>query len=252
MDVYESLMERLGKDIQLREKRPGVLQLLAPLFHEDGDMLDIFLDTSPDPKQPIRISDHGMTLMRLSYSFELDTPNKERIFQRILAENGVSENGGVLYIDTFPAGLPSRLACFAQTVAKISSMQLYKRETIESLFMEILDEFVTSRLQAYHPRASMLPMSERSDLEVDYAFYLKPRPIYLFGVRDNTKARLAAIACLEFMRAKVPFKSIIVHEDLDNLSKKDRMRITSAADKQFPTIDEFRNNGEEYFEREAA
>jgi hypothetical protein len=45
--MIESL-ERLKRDfnahIGFREKRPGVVQVIAPLFHEDGDMIDIFLD----------------------------------------------------------------------------------------------------------------------------------------------------------------------------------------------------------------
>jgi hypothetical protein len=43
-----------------------------------------------------------------------------------------------------------------------------------------------------------------------------------------------------------------VHEDFESLSRKDRKRITSAADKQFVDLDDFRNNGEEFMEREAA
>jgi hypothetical protein len=30
--------------VAFRERRPGVVQLMAPLFHEDGDGVDLFLD----------------------------------------------------------------------------------------------------------------------------------------------------------------------------------------------------------------
>jgi len=57
---------------------------------------------------------------------------------------------------------------------------------------------------------------------------------------------------LEFQRAKLKFKGFVVHEDFDSLSKKDRNRITSATEKQFISLDDFRNNAEQVFEREAA
>ena len=49
-----------------------------PLLHEDEDMVDIFLDLPADPSTPICISDHGLTLMRVSYSYDIDTPKNEK------------------------------------------------------------------------------------------------------------------------------------------------------------------------------
>ena len=81
-------------------------------------------------------------------------------------------------------------------------MQLYKREVIHSLFYEILTEFIEKSLRKYSPRASTFPLPDRDDLEVDFQFDIRPRPIFLFGVKDNTKARLATISCLEFQKKK--------------------------------------------------
>jgi hypothetical protein len=143
--------------------------------------------------------------MRLTYSYDLDTVNKQRIFNRILAENRILEADGRLYIETEPDGLYPAILQFAQTVAKISSMQYFKREVI------------LERLSAYNPRPGVLP-----------------------------------IAGLEFQR-RLPFKSVMVHQDFESgISKKDRIRITSAADKQFPSLDDFRENGLAFFERERA
>src|ERR1035437_5943613 len=109
MNALETLREQFNSHVALREKRPGVLQLVAPLFHEDGDMMDIFLDVPKNgggglanSEQKIRVTDHGLTLMRLSYTFEIDTPNKEKIFHRILAENGVNEQNGELFVEAMP------------------------------------------------------------------------------------------------------------------------------------------------------
>jgi len=251
MKYLDLLRAQFNNRVDFREKRPGVLQLILPLYHEDGDMIDIFIE-SRNGDNVIRISDYGMTLMRLSYSFDLDTPNKERIFSKILSENLVTEDNGKLYLDTKPESLYPSILQFAQTVAKVSNMRLYKREVVQSLFYEILAEVIEEDLKIYSPRPNIFPLPDRDDLEVDYQFDIKPYPIYLFGVKDSAKARLATICCLEFQRAKLKFKGFVVHEDFDNLSKKDRNRITSATDKQFISLDDFRSNARQVFEREAA
>lgn len=251
MNYLDLLKAQFNNRVDFREKRPGVLQLILPLYHEDGDMIDIFIETL-NGNGIVRVSDYGMTLMRLSYSFDVDTPNKERIFSKIISENQVSEDNGKLYLDTKPESLYSAILQFAQTVAKVSNMRLYKREVIQSLFYEMLAEEIEENLNIYNPQPDFLPLPDRDDLEVDYQFDIKPYPVYLFGVKDSAKARLSTICCLEFQRAKLKFKGFVVHEDFDNLSKKDRNRITSATDKQFVSLDDFRSNAGQVFEREVA
>jgi hypothetical protein len=89
-------------------------------------------------------------------------------------------------------------------------------------------------------------------LEVDWQFTPNGTPFYLFAVKDNARARLATISCLEFQRNKVPFRSMVVHEDFENIARKDKTRLTSACDKQFISLDDFRQNAGQYFERETS
>ena len=42
-----------------------------------------------------------MTLMRLSYTYDINTDTKRRIFESILINNGVENDNGNLYLDTF-------------------------------------------------------------------------------------------------------------------------------------------------------
>jgi hypothetical protein len=256
MNAVDLLREQFNSHVAVREKRPGVLQLVAPLFHEDGDMMDIFLDLPKDgtasPGQKIRVSDHGLTLMRLSYTFDIDTPNKERIFHRIVAENGVTEENGELSMEATPPSLYTALLQFSQAVSKVCNMRYFKREVLASLFEEMLAGFVQEQLPRFNPKDEVLPLPDRDDLEVDWELRPNGVPLYLFAVKDANRARLATISCLEFQRHSLKFKSIAVHEDIDKLGRKDRNRLTNACDKQFTSLDEFKQNGLPYLEREAA
>lgn len=252
MDVLKTLKSEFNDHISFRTKRPGIVQVLAPLFHEDGDMIDVFLDLPKTPNSNIRISDHGLTLMRLSYTYDIDTPTKRRIFDRILSENGVREEGGRLFMDSSAECIYPTFLQFTQTVAKVSNMQLFKREIIQNLFYEMLDDFVSNSLDRYHPQRDYTPIADREELQVDWSFPFTSRPIFLYGVKDSSKSRFAALSCREFQIVKLPFRSVIVHEDFENgLSKKDQSLITNAADKQFTSLADFRLNAEAYFERES-
>ena len=171
---------------------------------------------------------------------------------RILNENGVSEQNGELFVEAGPESLYTTLLQFSQAVSKVCNMRYFKREVLASLFEEMLAEFIQATLQRYNPRQAMLPISERDDLEVDWEFRPNGVPFFLFGVKDSSRARLATISCLEFQRHNLKFKSIAVHEDIDKLSRKDRNRLTNACDKQFTSLDEFKQNAVPYFEREVA
>lgn len=250
-DYFGLLKQQFNNRISFREKRPGIMQLIAPFYHEDGDMLDIFIQESPE-KGKIRICDYGMSLMRLSYSYDIDTPNKERIFYKIITENKLNEEDGNIFLDVEPEHLYTAVLQFAQTVAKVSSMRQFKREVVQSLFYEALEEFIINELKAYNPRPSLQPIPDRDDLEVDYALDVGRKPIYVFGVKDVAKARLTTICCLEFQKAKLPFRSVAVHQEFEALPRKDRSRLTSAIDKQFISLEDFQENVVQYLEREIA
>lgn len=90
-----------GFDIYTR--REGGYQLIVPICHEDGDMVDIYLQNSPRGEAYIRICDFGMALMRLSYSYELNSDTRRRIFDDILIHNQVANDDGSLCLDV-PVG----------------------------------------------------------------------------------------------------------------------------------------------------
>lgn len=255
MNALDLLKEQFNGNLRLVEKRPKIQQLYAPLYHEDGDMVDIFLDIEKDKdlskSNIVRISDHGLTLMKLSYAYDLDTPNKEKIFHKILSENGVNENRGELFIDTTPESLYPSILQFAQTVGKVCNMRQFKREVLESLFDEMIEEFINKELQKYNPRKSVCPIKEKDEYEVDWEFRPNGTPLYLFGVKDLAKARLATISCQAFQLSKIKFKSMVVHDDFEKLNRKDRVRLTSACDKQFTSFEDFKENAVQYLDREA-
>jgi hypothetical protein len=248
-------MENILKDIKnsfkgevgIKEKRPGIYQLFIPIYHEDGDMVDLYIDTS---KGGLVLCDFAHTLQRLSYSYDIDTPNKEAILEKILIENKLTETNGNICFPTKPETIFTDIMHVTQAYAKIGSMQYFKREVVENLFLEILNDYIYTELQEFKPKSGVTPLENREELEVDFQFSPNGHPVYLFAVKDSNKAKLTTISCLEFAKANLNYRSYVVYENFDKLSKKDIKLVTNSCDKQFTSMDEFKSSIAKTLERE--
>lgn len=247
-EIFNHIRKDFNNQVKIEQKRPGIFQLYLPIYHEDGDMIDLFLVPKSDDKYSL--CDFGLTLQRLAYSYDIDTEKKEAILQKIIVENGLTEEGGNILLNTKPETVFTDIMQITQAYAKIGSMRFFKREVIESLFYEGLDEFIETELADFNPKKNVLPIPERDDLEADYQFTPNGHPVYLFGVKDASKARLATISYLEYQRAKLKFRGWVVNEDFDKLSRKDRTRLTNTCDKQFTSLEEFKSTAIDFLSRE--
>lgn len=240
--VQESLRRSLGAGLDIYERRSGTFQLIVPIRHEDGDMIDIYLQDGPQGDGHIRICDFGMTLMRLSYTLDLNTPTRQRIFDSILMNNGVTNDDGNLYLDTPTGLLYESILQFAGCAQKVCNMRYWNRENIRSAFYDDLEDYITTDLTRFSPVPNLSPLADYP-ISVDWSLTYNSRDFYLFGVRGNDKAKSVAISLLECQQAQLPFISLVVHEDIEELGKKERLYLTKNADAQYPLLNDFRERG---------
>ena len=158
--VRESLNTPLSAGFDLYERRPGKHQLILPILHEDGDMVEIYLQDSPKGDGYVRICDYGLTLMRLSYTYEISTLTRQQIFDSILINNGVGNEEGNLYLDAPMDKLSESILQFAGCTQKICNMRYWSREITRSAFYDDLEDYITSDLATFSPGANQFPLSD--------------------------------------------------------------------------------------------
>lgn len=242
------LQKNFGR-IDFREKRPGIFKVLVPFFHEDGDMYDIFVEECPGNSEKIRISDYGLTLMKLSYAFDIDTENKQQVLESIVQQNRCDLDNGAIFLVIEPHQFEAGLSQMIQVISKVSNMDIISREVIRSYFYEMLDTFVTTVFKDFHVQKDFAPLPDL-DLKVDYLLpNPNKKPIFLFGVNDNTKASRVVISCLQFNNNNLPYNSLIIHEDFNSLSTFNKNQITNVVDKQFTSLSDFKGMGLGYVNR---
>lgn len=233
----------------LHVKRPGIFQVSLPIYYEDGDALEMFVEMTSDKR--FRLSDFGMTAMRLSYDYELDSPNKEDIFRQIVVKNKLQEKDGIVFTDVAPDEIYPGLLQLASGISKISSMKYFRKEVVQSMFYETVSSFITENLAKFDPQKNFQPIPGREEIEVDFLIQTPVRPLFIYPVKNSDKAKSVTINCLFLQKEQVHFNSVIILESVDGISRKDQINLMNAVDKQFASFDAFTNNIEAYIARES-
>lgn len=229
-----------GFDVYERDN--GDFQLIVPIRHEDNDMVDVYLDHSPRGEEYIRICDFGMTLMRLSYTFDITTQTRQDIFESILVNNRVNNDTGNLYIDVPVNELYRGVLQFTGCIQKVYNMRYWGRETARRTFYSDLKAYVTADLTQFSPQPNLVPLDDYPVISVDWSLTHNSRNLFLYGVGGDDKAKTVAIYLLEFKKAKLPFISFVVHEDMEELGRREKAYLTRNSDKQYPDLDSFTND----------
>ena len=131
----QTIMKSISDKIRLDPIPNGAYQVVAPFFHEDGDMLDIFIREN---ENQLQICDFGATLMRLSYNFDINTENKHNILSKILNNNGIEDSNGNFILNTNIKTFFADLLQYQMAITKVSNMDILKKNILQACFLSIL------------------------------------------------------------------------------------------------------------------
>lgn len=251
MSLKEEIQSRINTNIVIKEKRPELFQVYAPFYHEDGDMVEIFIEKSPNNPEKVRICDYGLTLMKLSYDIELSGVN-QKVYNQILSENKLDEADGNIFFESELDSLNSGFMHYVQTISKVSSLHYFKHKRVKSLFYETLMDFIQEQLKEFNPKKEFIPLPKNPEDKVDVLFEAGKIPIYLFGVQNDNKAMDVAYSCQAFKLAGLKYKSLVVYENFKELSNKTQSRILRATDKPFMDFEQFQEEAHSFIEKEVA
>lgn len=229
--------EGFKREIRVKEKRPGLFQIYAPFYYSDGDMVEVFIRPIGDS---FEITDLGLTLMKLSYEFELNTQNKRKVLSEILGNYQVNESGGVLSITSDKETLFGYLLHFINVVIKVSDISYLKRETVQSLFYEYFNDFVFDRLKEFDPQKDYSPGFDKEKLYPSPYVILPGRnrdPISIFPISNDKKCDEVTITCLVYEKHNYNPQKIAVFESQESIARKPLAKLTDVVDKQFSSLD---------------
>lgn len=252
LNILQDLLDTSSKSqFSIHERDDGAWQVILPIQHEDGDIFDIYLENSPKGERYIRISDFGLSLMRLSYSYDINTDNKKRIFSNIIYNYDVINDSGTLQLDTVIDSLYESILKFASCLQKLFSMPYWETKPPVNTFKKDISDFIFSDLEKYSPEKNVSPLSKHSVHSninywhnVDWSLRCKESLFYIFAVQNNEKANRVAVILLELIKISFGFNSFVILKSKDSLGNPERECLERNSSKQYSAFDEFKVNAD--------
>ena len=237
--LRESLCATFCRDVAVVQ-REGALAVSLPIVGRDGDHLTAYVEPTTGGW---RVSDKGATLMRLSYENDLSkllTGARERLFNTVLQESGLQEDDGELFTEVPADALSMGLFSLGQGTTRIEDLGLWTRNRVESTFTDdlraVLIEAVGHDNVVEGYEVPGLPGAE--NYPVDFFVRTPGAPLYIFGINNKDKARLATIILQHLAAYTQRFNSMVVYSDVDDIPKADARRLMIAANDAVPSITE--------------
>ena len=233
VQLEELLCKRLCAQVRIHRREDDVLMMESPFAFPDGDHFPIYL--SETVGGGVKLSDRGHTLMHASYEHDVELfyeGARASLREQIVRESGIEEKEGIFSIETPPDQVTGALFKFGQALTKIHDLTFLSRERVTSTFYEDLRRLVFTILDEEVVESDYIPpeVPDANNYPVDYRFEGKDgRSVFLYGIPGRDKARLTTIMLSHFLLHRVPFESVIVFADQQEIPRLDLARLTNVA-----------------------
>ncbi len=229
----KNLQQKLCKDLCLNvriEKHGELYCIDTPFCFPDGDNYQIYLEKEEGGK--MRLSDKGHLLMQMSYDMDIDTLYKgtrNNLRTKILDEVGMKESkDGEFYIDTPIENLAEQIFAFGQGLTRVYDLLLLNRSHVSSAFHDDLEDELCQMLGDKKIKRGYLvkEIKNKELYQVDFFFKGKnDKQVYLYAISNGNNAKIATICLEHFNSKKLEFESLVVFEDIEEITKKDVERL---------------------------
>lgn len=253
----ERLCKQFCANVQIHHRNNGKIMLQTPFSYPDGDQYALYL--SETETGGVRISDGGHTLMHLSYENDVDkffSSTRNILLNQVVTEQDInfSEENGQFFIDTSVNHLADAAFKLGQALTRIHDLTFLNRSRVASTFYDDLKEQLSTIVPIDNIQqnyiAKGLPNAEQ--YPVDFCIEGKSEtPIFLFGIPNRDKARLATIFLQYFHQNHVDFESLLVFENQEEIPRSDLSRLSNVGGEMISSLnaeDDFRRK----IERKAA
>ena len=252
--LRDLLCSRLCEDVGVVERPDGALMLRTHFKFPDGDGYPFHLTEAPSGG--LRLSDHGHTLMHVSYEHDVDAflnGTRGMLLERIVGESGLSYNEGAFTVESSPERLPEAIFSFGQALTRIYDLTLLSRSNVGSTFYDDLADYLGDHVDESKMQKDYLPEVPNADAyPVDFKIEGKSGiPLFLYGVPNRDKARLTTIMLGHFHRHNLDFESIIVFENQAEIPRTDLARLSDVGGDMISSLESTGDLGRKLLRRVA-
>lgn len=234
--LLASIRKSICEEVDVFQEGIGRFAIDTPFGFDDGDSFVIVLENREDEWY---ITDEGHTFMHLSYDDSDDLlENGQRFehFSSVLHTHRMQNNSGELIMRVDDLQFGNALFTFIQALNKITTIVMFKKDTVASMFKEDFKEYMKV---FFHGDCEFNYYNKEHDSDGKYVidcFVGGEKPILVFALSSKYKCQDAIISCMKFKEWNIPFTSIGVFEESEKIGNKIQAQSMDTFDKQFSTL----------------
>lgn len=130
------------------------------------------------------------------------------------------------------------------------NIEYLSREHIRSTFMEDFTEFIQQFIPS--DRLYINYFNEEHDpnrmYPVDFCINKMEKPVFLFGIPNNDKAKDVTVNILQYERWRLKFRPVAVFENQEEINRKVLARFSDVVDRQFSNLFSNKERIKDYIE----
>ncbi len=240
LKLQESLCKAMCSEVRVVPKNKDLAIIRTPFTFPDGDPYQVYLKELPGGL--LRVSDMGHTLSHLSYENDTDKFRKGtrgKLFDQIMSEGKITEDDGEFYVDTAPDSLAPAIFRLSHALIKLNDITFLNRARAESTFYEDLRENLLRIISPEKIKEDYIyeNMDNARDYPIDYRIEGKHAPLFVFGVPNKDKARLATIVLEHLKSSKADFDSLLIFADQGTIPRPDLARLSNVGGEMIASLD---------------
>ena len=140
------------------------------------------------------------------------------------------------------------LYSFVQALLKITDVSYLSRERAKSTFMEDFRSFMEEKVPEMRRAFDWFDISRDPEKKytVDCRINGMARPVFVYALPNDDKVRDANISLQQFERWGLPFRSLAIFEDQEQINRRVLARFSDVSEKQFSNLTGNRDRIEKY------